>query len=269
MPDKSGKTMSILAHLDELRKRLFYIVIVLFAAFIACFQYWEYLLRWMKIPLTLVLKVKTSWPYVVPTYLPSPTRLVALAPGEVLWMAFKIAFIASIFISMPFILLQIWLFISPGLLPKERRWALPFVISATFMFCLGALFCQYVVLPFAVRFLLTWGIQEVTPMISIKEYIDFCGKFLLSFGLVFELPLIITVLSRLGLITPQFLAKNRKYAILVAFIAAAILTPTPDMFNQTLMAAPMILLYEVGIIMARITGRRKKEAEAEAGGSGQ
>jgi len=103
----------------------------------------------------------------------------------------------------------------------------------------------------------------VTPMITIKEYIDFCGKFLLSFGLVFELPLIITLLSRLGLVTPQFLAKNRKFAILIAFIAAAILTPTPDMFNQTLMAVPIILLYEVGILMARITRRRKTAAEAE------
>ena len=137
------------------------------------------------------------------------------------------------------------------------------VVSATFMFILGALFCQYVVLPFAMRFLLTYGIEEVTPMITIKEYIDFCGKFLLSFGLVFELPLIITLLSRLGLVTPQFLAKNRKFAILIAFIAAAILTPTPDMFNQTLMAVPIILLYEVGILMARITRRRKTAAEAE------
>jgi sec-independent protein translocase protein TatC len=266
MPDnKDGKTMSILAHLDELRKRLVYTVIALFIAFLICFQYWEYILRWMKVPLTLVLTVKTTYPYVFPTYLPSPTKLIAVAPGEVFWIALKIAFIASIFLSLPFILAQVWLFISPGLLPKERRWALPFVVSATFMFIVGALFCQYVVLPFAMRFLLTYGVEEVTPMITIKEYIDFCGKFLLSFGLVFELPLIITVLSRLGLVTPQFLAKNRKFAILIAFIAAAILTPTPDMFNQTLMAVPIILLYEVGILMARLTRRRKdKAAEAEA-----
>jgi sec-independent protein translocase protein TatC len=263
MPDnKEGKTMSILAHLDELRKRLMYIAIALFIAFMVCFQYWEDLLRWMKLPLTLVLTVKTKYPYVFPTYLPSPTKLIFLAPGEAFWMALKIAFIASIFLALPFILFQVWLFISPGLLPRERRWALPFVVSATFMFVVGALFCQYVVLPFAVRFLLTYGTQEVTPMISIEKYIDFCGKFLLSFGLVFELPLIITVLSRLGLVTPQFLAKNRKFAILIAFVAAAILTPTPDMFNQTLMAVPIILLYEVGILMARIAGKRKDKAAA-------
>lgn len=256
MPDKEGR-MPILAHLEELRKRLLYSVIALFIGFLVCFQYWESLLRWMKVPLTLVLSVQTSWPYVVPTYLPSPTRLIAVAPGEVLWMAMKIAFIASIFLTMPFLLAQVWLFISPGLLPKERKWAMPFIVSATFMFVLGALFCQYVVLPFALRFLLTFGIQEVTPMITLEKYVQLCSKFLLAFGLIFELPLIITLLSRIGIVSPQFLSKNRKYAILLAFVVAAFLTPTPDMFNQALMAVPMLVLYEIGIIMARLVYRKK------------
>lgn len=259
MPDNEVR-MPITAHLDELRKRLLYSVIALFIGFLVCFQYWEDLLRWMKIPLTLSLQFKAEWPFVFPIYLPSPTRMIAVAPGEVLWMAMKIAFIASIFLTMPFLLAQVWLFISPGLLPKERKYALPFIISATLMFVIGALFCQYIVLPFAMRFLLTFGVNEVTPMITIEKYVELCSKFLLAFGLIFELPLVITLLSRIGIVSPKFLSKNRKYAILIAFVVAAFLTPTPDMFNQALMAVPIIVLYEAGIVMSRLV-YRKKEAQ--------
>jgi sec-independent protein translocase protein TatC len=260
MPDKVEARMPITAHLEELRKRILYSVVALTAGFIICFQYSEYLLDWVQIPLTLTLNFKAQWPFVFPVYLPSPTKLVFLAPAEAFWMYMKLALIAGIFLALPVIFAQLWLFISPGLLPKERRYALPFIVSATLMFILGALFCQYIVLPFAVRFLLTYGTAQLTPMISVGNYVDFCSKFLLAFGLIFELPLLITLLSRLGIITPKFLSKNRKYAILIAFVVAAILTPTPDMFNQTLMAVPILVLYEVGIIMSRLVWR-KKEAQ--------
>jgi sec-independent protein translocase protein TatC len=178
-------------------------------------------------------------------------------------MYMKLGFIAGIFLALPFLLLQVWLFISPGLKKRERMYALPFIVSGTGMFVLGALFCQYVILPFAMQFLLTYQTAQLTPMISVGHYVDFCSKFLLSFGLVFELPLVITLLSKLGLVTPQFLARNRKYAVLIAFIVAAILTPTPDMFNQTLMAAPILVLYEIGIIMARLVGGKKEVPAAD------
>jgi len=261
MPEKNDR-MPILSHLEELRKRILYSVAALAAGFVVCFSYSEELLVWMKLPLTINLNIKSAAPYVYATYLPSPTKLIFTAPAEAFWTSMKISFVAGIFIALPFILAQIWLFVSPGLLPRERRYALPFVVSATAMFVLGAMFCQYLILPYALRFLLSYQTAELTPMISVEKYIDFCSKFLLAFGLIFELPLIITLLSKIGIVTPQFLAKNRKYAVLIAFIAAAILTPTPDMFNQVLMAAPIIVLYEVGIIMARIFGR-KKEPETQ------
>jgi sec-independent protein translocase protein TatC len=261
MPDKKPDRMPITAHLEELRKRLLYSVVALAAGFGVSFNYSEELLAWMQLPLTITVGFTTKSPFVVASYTPSPTKLVFLAPAEAFWMYMKIAFVAGIFLALPFILAQIWLFISPGLLPKERRYALPFVVSATLMFVMGALFCQYFILPFAIKFLLTYQTAQLTPMISVGNYIDFCSKFLLSFGLIFELPLAITLLSKLGVVTPQFLAKNRKYAILLAFVAAAILTPTPDAFNQVLMAAPILVLYEVGIIMARLVGK-KREAPA-------
>ena len=255
--------MPIMAHLDELRKRILYSAAALFIAFLICFQYSEYLLTWLQLPLTLVLNFKISPPYVYVTYIPSVTKLVFLAPAEAFWVYMKIGFVAGIFLALPFLLAQVWLFISPGLLPKERRYALPFIVSATGMFVLGALFCQFVILPFAIKFLLTYQTSQLTPMISVGNYIDFCSKFLLAFGIIFELPLIITLLSKLGLVTPQFLSKHRKYAVLMAFIAGAILTPTPDMFNQVLMAAPILVLYEIGIIMARLVGRKKEIPAAE------
>jgi len=255
--------MPLTAHLEELRKRIMYIAASLAVGFTVCFNYSEDLLAWVQLPLSINVNLKPTFPFVFTTYVPSATKLIFLAPAEAFWIHMKIAFVAGIFLALPFILTQIWLFISPGLLPKERRYALPFIVSATVMFVLGALFCQYFVLPFGIQFLLTYKTEHLTPMISIGSYVDFCSKFLLGFGIVFELPLIITLLSKLGIVTPQFLSKNRKYAFLLAFVVAAILTPTPDMFNQTLMAAPIVVLYEVGIIMARLVGRKKEDVEAD------
>ena len=255
MQDSEGR-MSILAHLGELRKRLLYSAVAIGITFTVCFQYSDFLLKWLQIPLTMDVHIQLAEPYFYTTAVKAPIKLVFLAPGEAFWMYMKIGFVGGIFLALPFILSQVWLFVSPGLLPRERKYVLPFVVIATVMFVLGALFCQYIILPYAMRFLLTYQTSQLTPMISVGNYVDFCSKFLLAFGIIFELPLIITLLSKLGLVTPQFLAKHRKYAILLAFIAGAILTPTPDMFNQTLMAAPILVLYEIGIIMARLVGRK-------------
>ncbi|HEY3347871.1 MAG TPA: twin-arginine translocase subunit TatC [Nitrospirota bacterium] len=263
MPVNHEERLPILVHLDELRKRLLYSIIALFVAFLVAFQYSEILLNFLQLPLTFSFNIVRQSPYIQILTLPSPTKLIFTAPAEAFWMYMKIGFIGSVFLSLPFIIAQIWLFIAPGLKPKERKYALPFIIGATVMFCLGALFCQFVILPFALRFLLTYQTATLTPLISIGKYVDFVTSFMLAFGLIFELPLVITILSRIGLVTPQFLSRHRKWAILIAFIVAAILTPTPDMFNQCLMAVPILFLYEVGIIMARIFGR-KKMVEASA-----
>ena len=262
MPDKEER-MSILMHLDELRRRILYCVVALTIGFGVCFNYSEDLLRWMMLPLTMTLNIKTQFPFFFATYSGQTFKLTFLELTEPFWMHMKIAFVAGIFLALPFMLAQLWFFISPGLLPKERKYLLPFVVSATIMFVTGALFCQYFVLPFAIKFLLTYKTENLVQMITIGRYVDFVSKFLLAFGLVFELPLIITLLSRLGLVTPQFLARNRKYAILLAFVVAAVLTPTPDAFNQALMAAPIIVLYEVGIIMARLVGKKKPAPAAQ------
>ena len=188
--------------------------------------------------------------------------LVFLALTEAFWVQMKVAMIVGLFIAAPAILWQIWAFIAPGLHGHEKKYAGPFVVAGSLLFLGGGVFSLKVVTPYAIGFLLSYSRPGLQPMISIGLYIDFLLKFTLAFGLVFELPLAITLLSRMGIVTPAMLAKNRKYAILGAFIAAAILTPTPDAFNQALMAGPLIILYEVGIISARLFGRRPKAAVA-------
>src|SRR5919197_1464567 len=176
------------------------------------------------------------------------------AIGEAFWVQMKVAMIVGLFIAAPAILWQVWAFIAPGLYEHERRYAAPFVIIGSVLFIGGGVFSLKVVTPYAIQFLLSYSRPGLAPMISVGSYIDFLLKFTLAFGLVFELPLGITLAARMGLVTAKALARNRKYAILGAFIAGAILTPTPDMFNQTLMAGPLIILYEVGIVAARIFG---------------
>ena len=198
-------------------------------------------------------------------YLARPVRatgnnLVFLSLTEAFWVQMKVAVIVGLFIAAPAILWQIWAFVAPGLHTHERKYAAPFVLVGSVLFIGGGAFSLKVVTPYAISFLLSYSRPGLQPMISIGSYVDFLLKFTLAFGLVFELPLAITLLSRMGIVTPAMLSKNRKYAILGAFIAAAILTPTPDAFNQTLMAGPLIILYEVGIICARIFGRRPKPA---------
>ena len=201
-------------------------------------------------------------------YLAKPVResghnLVFLALTEGFWVQMKVAVIVGLFIAAPGILYQIWAFVAPGLHKHERKYAAPFVIVGSLLFIGGGIFSLKVVTPFAIQFLLSYERQGLQAMISIGSYVDFLLKFTLAFGVVFELPLAITLLSRMGVVTPKMLAKNRKYAVLGAFVAGAVLTPTPDMFNQTLMAGPLILLYEIGIISARIFGRRRPAPPAD------
>jgi sec-independent protein translocase protein TatC len=173
----------------------------------------------------------------------------------------KVAMIMGLFIAMPIILWNVWAFVAPGLHKHERRYAAPFIIIGSLLFMAGGAFALFVVVPFAISFLVTFGQdQGLRPMITVSSYIGFILKFTLAFGVVFQMPVVITLLSLVGVVTPQFLSKNRKYAILINFVIAAILTPTPDIVNQSLMAGPLIILYEVGIICARVVTRKKAKA---------
>ena len=190
-------------------------------------------------------------------------KLAVLRPVEALWTHSKISFISAFIISSPIIFYEIWKFIAPGLLPKEKKYAVPFVLTTTTLFLIGALFCFLIVLPFAMNFLLDYKMENLENNWTLGYYIDFCLTFILAFGAVFELPVVTVFATKMGIVTPDFLAKNRKYAVLIAFVVAAVLTPTPDAFNQTLMAVPIIVLYEIGIVASRILNRKKKPLEAE------
>lgn len=250
--------MPFTEHLAELRKRILLSLGVLLFFFILSFNYSEDIFSLLMLPMKKTVAVIKEPPYIV--LAPSRIKnqgLVFLGPAEAFWMHLKISLISGLILSLPVIFFQLWKFVSPGLLPKERKYVMPFVISATGLFFAGAFFCFIIVLPFAMNFLLTYKTENLIPMISVGKYIDFCLKFILAFGAIFELPLMILFLSRLGIVKPETLARHRKYAILGAFVIAAILTPTPDAFNQTLMAVPIILLYEIGILVSRIFVRWK------------
>ena len=254
------KMMSFLGHLGELRKKITVSLIATCVTFMVSFNYSEQLLESLMFPLryTLDFSVTKMYMYFIPQDKLHNTKLVFLAPAEGFWMNMKIAMVAALILALPVIFQQLWSFISPGLHGKEKKYVVPFVLTATALFLVGGAFCFFIVLPFAMGFLLTYKVGDfMMPLLSVGQYVDFCLKFILAFGAVFELPIIILFATRMGLITTQTLAKNRRYAILIAFIVAAILTPTPDVFNQTLMAVPMIILYEVGILASRIFVRRK------------
>lgn len=253
--------MPLTEHLSELRKRIIISLIGLLIGFVVAFIYSEELFRFLTIPLRYNISFSVAPPFVtfVEKSLKNNPPLVFLAPAEAFWMHLKISMIAGLIVALPVIFSQLWKFISPGLLRKERRYVVPFVIIATSCFFIGAAYCFFLVLPFAMGFLLTYKTGSMAPMLSVGSYVDFCLKFILAFGAIFELPIAIIFFTRVGLVTPEKLAKHRKYAILLAFIVAAILTPTPDAFNQTLMAVPMIVLYEAGILISRIFIRRKAQ----------
>jgi len=258
----ADEKMPFTGHLTELRKRIIISLVALLAGFLASFNYSENIFDVLTLPLRSEIGFSMRYPFIafVPTHIKNPT-LVFLAPAEAFWMHLKVSFVVGLIISLPVIFHQLWKFISPGLLPKEKKYVAPFVATATLLFLAGAAFCFLFVLPFAMGFLLTYKIGALTPMLSVGNYVDFCLKFILSFGAVFELPIVIIFLTHMGIVTPKTLAKNRKYAILLAFVAGAILTPTPDAFNQTLMAVPIIILYEAGILVSRFFVRRKPAKE--------
>ena len=262
--------LPVTEHLGELRNGIFTSLIFLTIGFSVSFYFSEHIFTVLTLPIHKVLKLSLQTPFLTFHDSANPDlKLVFIAPAEALWMHFKISFIGGFIATSPVIFYQVWKFISPGLMQKEKRYALPFVAITTFLFLIGALFCFIIVLPLAMNFLLNYKMEmesvKLEPMISVGKYIDFCLKFILSFGVIFELPVLVVFLTRMGIVSTEFLSKNRKYAVLIAFVLAAFLTPTPDAFNQTLMAGPIIILYETGImaskILNRISGKKNKGKE--------
>ncbi len=186
--------------------------------------------------------------------------IIALKPTEAFVSYLKVAFYTGIAIAMPFLIYQLFRFLAPGLTKGERRWIMLSLPAVTLFFVGGLVFCYFLVLPSALEFLLDFGSIEVTPTIS--EFLSFVTTFLLAVGISFQTPIIVFLLSKLGIATPKRLSKFRRWAYVLAFIAAAIITPTPDPVNQTIVAVPIILLYELGIIFARLGNRQPKQRPA-------
>lgn len=262
----SDERLPITEHLTDLRKRIVNSLIAVSVAFIAAFNFSEHLFRFIMFPLRYNFDFSVRELYIrfVQADKLQNTKLVFLAPAEGFWMNLKVSLVAAVIVSLPIVFYQIWKFISPGLLPKEKKYVMPFVFFTTLLFLAGASFCFFIVLPFALDFLLTYKLGDfLMPMLSVGQYVDFCLKFILAFGLVFELPIVLVFLTKFGIVSPKTLSKNRKYAVLVAFILAAFLTPTPDAFNQTLMAVPIILLYEIGIWISPLFAKKREDGGAE------
>jgi len=250
--------MPFWSHLDELRKRIVNSAIAIGIGFIACFYYSEAILGFLLLPMNSTMTFHGSFPFL--EFVPNKTTqdLYFTTLTEPIMSHLKIGFIGGMMLMIPVILYQVWKFIAPGLMPRERKYAGQFVFFATLFFAIGVLFCFFLLLPFAVQFLVTYKTEHLKPIIKLADYIDFTLKFMLAAGAVFELPLIMIVLGRIGIIKTESLTKFRKYAFLISFVIGGIITPTPDVFNMTLMSLPIYVLYELGILGVRIFGRKRK-----------
>ena len=236
------------AHLEELRSRLITCFVAVGVGFALSYGFKEKLFQILTQPLITVMKEGETLIY---TGLP-----------EAFFTFLKVSFLSGLMLASPVIIYQFWMFIAPGLYDREKRLLVPIVLLSSIFFVGGSLFGYFIVFPYGFDFFLGFATETIRPMPSMKEYLSFSAKLLLAFGLVFELPLVITFLAKLGIVTVPFLKKNRKYALLLFFVGAAILTP-PDVVTQIMMALPLMVLYEISIIGARIFGRKAKPAEAE------
>lgn len=235
-------------HIADLRKRLINSVICLVVMFFVCFTFYEPILEWMMVPVEAVL--------------PPNSQMVAVEIQETFFTALKVAFFAGFILSLPVIFWQLWLFLAPGLYDHEKKLVLPFVFFATLMFLIGAAFAYYVVVPFGFEFLINFGSAVVTILPSIGKYVGFFTKLLFGFGVAFELPVITFFLAKIGLVDDRMLKDFFKYAVVIIFVVAALLTP-PDVLTQFLMAGPLILLYLLSIYIAKVFNPASKPEEEE------
>ena len=232
-------------HISDLKRRLFIIGATIIVLFVIMFSVSAELIEWFKQPFA--------------------DDLLFYGPAEALLASIKISFLAALVTSMPVILHQFWRFIQPALLPGEQRWGIPLFALASGFFVLGLMFCNVVILPLVINFFVTFGLErELKPELAVGTYVDFNVKFLLAFGVAFELPLTLTLLSRAGLVVPDQLSRYRRHAAMLALIISAVITPDATLFTMMLMAIPLIVLYEVGIWGSRWFGRRSPPVSEES-----
>jgi sec-independent protein translocase protein TatC len=234
--------MTLLDHLDELRRRLFRSVIAIFIAFIGCWYFSPPIFHWLQAPILEVL--------------PEGDKLAFTDLAAPFMLYIKVALLSAIFVASPFLLLQVWLFLKPGLYQRERRLAVPFIVFTTMFFVAGGLFGYYVAFPMVVNFLLGVG-EDFKQVVTIQAYFGMMSKILLGLGLVFEMPMLMFFLARLGIVNARQLLRGFRWAVLGIFVTAAIITPTPDIATQTVFAVPMILLYLLGVLVAAIFGKKR------------
>ena len=233
-------------HLVELRKRLVISVLSLLVVFLAMFYFHEIILNWMVEPLNdALIEVGKKSVHA------ADGMVTTSQVGGAFFVALKVSFFAAIVGALPIILSQIWLFIAPGLYAHEKKMIIPFILGGTTMFLIGVLFAYYVVTPFGFDFLITFGSFKFTPLINIEDYVGFFTKILFGFGIAFELPVFAYFLALLGLVDDRQMSAFFKYAIVIIFIVAALLTP-PDVLTQMLMAGPLIILYGLSILIVKV-----------------
>lgn len=242
--DELDGRMSFLDHLDELRKRLTHAVVALLVGFLAAFAFAARAQEFVMEPLLATL--------------PPGGEFVFTEPSEAFFLQLKIAAILGLLIASPYVMWQVWLFIAPGLYANEKRFAVPFVVFTTVLFASGAAFSHYIVFPAAFQFFGSFATPNIKFMPRIEPVFGMYAWLLLAMGIIFQLPMLVMVLARLGIVTARFLARNIKYAILIIFIVAAIATPSPDPVSQTIVAAPMVVLYVISIGVAWLVGKKRR-----------
>lgn len=244
---KSPDEMTFLEHLEDLRKRLFNSFLAIIITLIPSWFFSRDVFRILARPVT--------------KYLPEGTKLAYTGLTEPFLLYLKVSFLTAIFVSSPFIFLQIWYFVAPGLYQREKRLVIPFVIATTFFFLLGATFGYLVIFPWACRFFLNLG-SDFQSVITVNSYFNLSLKLLLGIGLVFEMPILVFFLAKIGVASSRWMLRNFKYAVLVIFIIAAIITPTPDMITQSILAIPMLLLYGLSILVVLFVEKAKRRKQA-------
>ncbi|MBW2545425.1 MAG: twin-arginine translocase subunit TatC [Deltaproteobacteria bacterium] len=239
--NEADKKMPFTLHLEELKTRLTRMLIAIGVGFVICYFFKEKLFKVLTLPLIAVL--------------PDNSSMIFTGLPEAFFTYLKVSFFASIFLVSPYILYQIWNFVSPGLYKSEKKHVAPFVVFSTIFFLGGSLFAYYIVFPFGFKFFVGFGDDVIRPMLSLREYLSFSMKLLIAFGVIFELPIFMFFLAKIGVVNSKTLRKKRKYAILLVFVVAALFTP-PDVVTQGLMALPLMILYEISIWVVTM-GERK------------
>ena len=247
-PKEEMRAMGFLEHLEELRKRLIYCVIAMVAGFVICWSRAEQIYNIVQRPIIEALRHNGM-----------AEKLVVTNPVDAFNLYLKTAFVAGLFVTSPFILYQVWMFISPGLYRKEKRYVVPFMFSTIGLFLAGGYFGYKVVFPKALDFLLDYG-KQFRPMITVHEYTDLFATVILGLGVVFEMPILIFFLALMGVVSAGWMWRNFRYSVLAIFIIAAILTPTADIINMCIFAAPMIALYGLSIGIAYLVHPKQRRA---------